>query len=149
MRTGRLSCLPVLRFIKPMYYGNIKEYDVADGEGIRVTLFVSGCTNHCEGCFQKETWDFHFGQEYTEETEKLRHEAEQRFDASRERIAERMDQLAAEFESTGSIRDGIIKDQNELIGLLYDEAQATDQMKSLKEKIEADQERLEKRKAVF
>ena len=84
-----------------------------------------------------------------EETEKLRHEAEQRFDASRERIAERMDQLAAEFESTGSIRDGIIKDQNELIGLLYDEAQATDQMKSLKEKIEADQERLEKRKAVF
>lgn len=70
MRTGRLSRLPVLRFIKPMYYGNIKEYDVADGEGIRVTLFVSGCTNHCEGCFQKETWDFHFGQEYTEETEK-------------------------------------------------------------------------------
>lgn len=52
-----------------MYYGNIKEYDVANGEGIRVTLFVSGCTNHCEGCFQPATWDFHFGREYTPETE--------------------------------------------------------------------------------
>ena len=52
-----------------MYYGNLKEYDVADGEGIRVSLFVSGCTNHCEGCFQPETWDFHYGKEYTEETE--------------------------------------------------------------------------------
>lgn len=53
-----------------MYYGTIKKYDIADGEGVRVTLFVSGCTNHCEGCFQEETWDFHFGQPYTEETEK-------------------------------------------------------------------------------
>lgn len=52
-----------------MYYGNIKMYDIADGEGCRVTLFVSGCTNCCEGCFQKETWDFHYGQEYTKETE--------------------------------------------------------------------------------
>ena len=52
-----------------MHYGNIKELDVADGEGIRVTLFVSGCTNHCEGCFQPATWDFSFGREYTEETE--------------------------------------------------------------------------------
>lgn len=53
-----------------MYYGNIKNYDIADGEGVRVTLFVSGCTNHCEGCFQQETWDFLFGKPYTEETEK-------------------------------------------------------------------------------
>ena len=52
-----------------MYYGNIKMYDIADGEGCRVTLFVSGCTNACKGCFQKETWDFHFGQPYTKETE--------------------------------------------------------------------------------
>lgn len=52
-----------------MYYGNIKMYDIADGEGCRVTLFVSGCTNACEGCFQKETWDFHYGNEYTKETE--------------------------------------------------------------------------------
>lgn len=53
-----------------MYYGNIKKYDIADGVGVRVTLFVSGCTNHCEGCFQPETWDFHHGQPYTEETQK-------------------------------------------------------------------------------
>ncbi|MDO5702879.1 MAG: anaerobic ribonucleoside-triphosphate reductase activating protein [Lachnospiraceae bacterium] len=53
-----------------MYYGNLKEMDVANGEGIRVTLFVSGCTNHCEGCFQPATWDFKFGKPYTEETEK-------------------------------------------------------------------------------
>lgn len=52
-----------------MYYGNIKMYDIADGEGCRVTLFVSGCTNACKGCFQKETWNFHFGQPYTKETE--------------------------------------------------------------------------------
>lgn len=53
-----------------MYYGNIKKYDIADGEGVRVTLFVSGCTNKCKGCFQPETWDFCYGQPYTEETEK-------------------------------------------------------------------------------
>ena len=52
-----------------MYYGNIKKYDIADGEGVRVTLFVSGCTHHCKGCFQSETWDFHYGREFTEETE--------------------------------------------------------------------------------
>ena len=53
-----------------MYYGNLKEFDVANGEGIRVTLFVSGCTNHCKGCFQPATWDFRYGSQYTEETEK-------------------------------------------------------------------------------
>lgn len=52
-----------------MYYGNIKNYDIADGEGVRVTLFCSGCTNHCEGCFQPETWNFHYGKEYTKDTE--------------------------------------------------------------------------------
>ena len=52
-----------------MYYGNIKKYDIADGEGVRVTLFVSGCTNHCKGCFQKETWDFCYGTKYTSDTE--------------------------------------------------------------------------------
>ena len=52
-----------------MYYGNIKRYDIADGEGVRVTLFVSGCTNACEGCFQPETWDFCYGKPYTRETE--------------------------------------------------------------------------------
>lgn len=52
-----------------MYYGNIKNCDVADGEGVRVTLFVSGCTNHCEHCFQPETWDFSYGEEFTREVE--------------------------------------------------------------------------------
>ena len=52
-----------------MNYGNIKHYDIADGEGVRVTLFVSGCTNRCPGCFQPETWDFNYGKPYTKETE--------------------------------------------------------------------------------
>lgn len=52
-----------------MYYGNLKTCDIANGVGIRVTLFVSGCTNRCKGCFQPETWDFCYGKEYTEETE--------------------------------------------------------------------------------
>lgn len=45
-----------------MYFSGIKSYDVANGEGIRLTIFVSGCRNHCKGCFQPETWDFKFGQ---------------------------------------------------------------------------------------
>ena len=47
-----------------MYYGRIKKTDIANGPGIRVSLFVSGCRNHCKGCFQPETWDFNYGQEY-------------------------------------------------------------------------------------
>ncbi len=53
-----------------MYYGEIKNCDIANGIGVRVTLFVSGCTNHCEHCFQPQTWDFFYGQPFTEETEK-------------------------------------------------------------------------------
>ena len=49
-----------------MKYGNIKYCDIADGEGVRTTLFVSGCTHHCKGCFQPETWDFSYGEEFTE-----------------------------------------------------------------------------------
>ncbi len=52
-----------------MNYGEIKNCDIADGIGVRVSLFVSGCTNHCEGCFQPQTWDFDYGEEFTEETE--------------------------------------------------------------------------------
>ena len=52
-----------------MYYGEIKNCDIANGIGVRVTLFVSGCTNHCEQCFQPETWDFCYGNPFTEETE--------------------------------------------------------------------------------
>ena len=53
-----------------MYYGEIKKCDIANGEGVRVSLFVSGCTHHCPGCFNEATWDFHYGKEFTEETEK-------------------------------------------------------------------------------
>ena len=52
-----------------MNYCNIKNCDIANGTGVRVTLFVSGCRNHCKGCFQKETWDFSYGEEFTKETE--------------------------------------------------------------------------------
>ena len=52
-----------------MNYGSIKAVDIANGPGVRVSLFVSGCRNHCPGCFQPETWDFSFGQPFTEETE--------------------------------------------------------------------------------
>ena len=55
-----------------MYYGEIKDCDIANGEGVRVTLFVSGCTNRCPGCFQPQTWAFDYGQPFTAETvEKL------------------------------------------------------------------------------
>lgn len=54
-----------------MYYGEIKNCDIANGAGVRVTLFVSGCTNHCEKCFQPQTWDFHYGQPFTAETEEM------------------------------------------------------------------------------
>ena len=47
-----------------MYYGRIKKTDIANGPGVRVSLFVSGCRNHCTGCFQPETWSFNYGQEY-------------------------------------------------------------------------------------
>ena len=52
-----------------MYFGNIKKNDIANGKGVRVTLFVSGCTNHCKNCFQPETWNFDYGKPYTKETE--------------------------------------------------------------------------------
>ncbi len=53
-----------------MNYGNIKYYDIANGEGVRTSLFVSGCTHHCKGCFNPETWDFCYGKPYTEEVER-------------------------------------------------------------------------------
>lgn len=53
-----------------MNYANIKKTDVANGPGIRVSLFVSGCTHGCKGCFNSEAWDFHYGEKYTEKTQK-------------------------------------------------------------------------------
>lgn len=47
-----------------MKYGAIKKTDIANGEGVRVSLFVSGCNNHCPGCFNPETWSFDYGSEF-------------------------------------------------------------------------------------
>lgn len=52
-----------------MYYADIKKWDVANGPGVRVSLFVSGCTHRCKGCFNEEAWDFHYGNPFTKETE--------------------------------------------------------------------------------
>lgn len=54
-----------------MYYGEIKNYDIADGLGVRVSLFVSGCTHRCEGCFNPMTWDHDYGKPFTRETEDI------------------------------------------------------------------------------
>lgn len=52
-----------------MHYAEIKTCDIANGPGVRVTLFVSGCTHRCQNCFNEETWDFHYGKPFTAETE--------------------------------------------------------------------------------
>ena len=52
-----------------MNFAEIKLYDIANGEGVRVSLFVSGCRRHCKGCFNAMTWDFGYGKPFTAETE--------------------------------------------------------------------------------
>lgn len=52
-----------------MNYGAIKKYDIANGEGVRVSLFVSGCTHRCKNCFNEEAWDFSFGKPFTRDTQ--------------------------------------------------------------------------------
>ncbi|MBQ1269832.1 MAG: anaerobic ribonucleoside-triphosphate reductase activating protein [Clostridia bacterium] len=52
-----------------MYVANVKFYDIANGEGVRTSLFVSGCRHHCKNCFNAEAWDFTFGTPYTKKTE--------------------------------------------------------------------------------
>ena len=54
-----------------MRYGTIKKADIANGVGVRVSLFVSGCRHHCKGCFQPETWDFNYGDEFTSAQEDM------------------------------------------------------------------------------
>ena len=54
-----------------MHIGEIITADSANGLGIRVSVFVSGCTNHCKGCFQPQTWDFEYGRPYTAEIEEM------------------------------------------------------------------------------
>lgn len=52
-----------------MNYGTIKSTDIANGPGVRTALFVSGCTHHCPGCFNPETWDFQYGMPFDEEVQ--------------------------------------------------------------------------------
>lgn len=52
-----------------MNYGNIKYNCIEDGEGVRIAVFVSGCRNHCKGCFQPQTWDFEFGNPFTDDVQ--------------------------------------------------------------------------------
>lgn len=52
-----------------MNYCGLKKTDIANGDGVRVSLFVSGCRNHCKGCHNPEAWDFGYGQPFTKETE--------------------------------------------------------------------------------
>ena len=52
-----------------MNYGTIKSYDIANGTGVRVSLFVSGCRHHCKGCFNAPTWDFDYGEPFTRDTQ--------------------------------------------------------------------------------
>ena len=51
-----------------MYYATIKPVDIANGTGVRVSLFVSGCTHRCQDCFNEIAWNFHYGNEFNEET---------------------------------------------------------------------------------
>lgn len=52
-----------------MNFAKINKNDIANGSGVRVTLFVSGCTHHCKGCFNQEAWDFGYGEPFSEDTE--------------------------------------------------------------------------------
>ena len=51
-----------------MNYADIKQYDIANGPGVRISVFVSGCTHHCKNCFNPETWDFNYGSLFTSGT---------------------------------------------------------------------------------
>lgn len=52
-----------------MNYASIRTCDIANGEGVRVSLFVSGCTHRCKGCFNEEAWNFDYGEPFTKKTE--------------------------------------------------------------------------------
>jgi anaerobic ribonucleoside-triphosphate reductase activating protein len=69
MKTAKRPYVPACRKKGiPMNYAEIKCPDIANGPGCRVSLFVSGCTHHCKGCFNEEAWDFNFGKPFTGET---------------------------------------------------------------------------------
>lgn len=52
-----------------MNYATVKNYDIANGTGVRVSVFVSGCTHRCQGCFNEEAWDFGYGEPFTDEVQ--------------------------------------------------------------------------------
>ena len=54
-----------------MHYGAIKKFDISNGEGIRTSLFVSGCRNRCKNCFQPETWDFNYGMPFDDDAKEI------------------------------------------------------------------------------
>ena len=58
-----------------MNYATIKWYDIANGEGVRISLFVSGCTHHCKNCFNKIAWDFDYGEPFDEATKEKKIES--------------------------------------------------------------------------
>ena len=51
-----------------MHYAEIKTCDIANGPGVRTSLFVSGCTHRCKGCFNEIAWDFNYGRDFTDDT---------------------------------------------------------------------------------
>ena len=53
-----------------MRYSQIRSLDVSDGPGARVAIYVQGCSHHCKGCFNPETWDYNGGKEWTDKTNK-------------------------------------------------------------------------------
>ena len=54
-----------------MNYSKFRKYDISNGVGVRCSLFVSGCTHHCKGCFNKETWDFDYGEHFTTDVKNM------------------------------------------------------------------------------
>lgn len=66
--TSPPKILPTECDLTAVYYGEIKKNDIANGYGVRVSLFVSGCRNACENCFNRQTWAFDYGKPFTEET---------------------------------------------------------------------------------
>jgi len=71
-------------------YASIKKHDIANGEGVRTTLFVSGCRNRCKGCFQPETWSFDYGEPFTDEV------AEELFEALSDPVVKGLTLLGGE-----------------------------------------------------
>lgn len=57
-----------MRKVFALHYATIKNCDIANGPGVRISLFVSGCTHRCKGCFNEVAWDFEYGQPFTQET---------------------------------------------------------------------------------